>query len=229
MNMTQKIFTLGVSLMAITLGTGVLHASSIQDTVVSATEILGRKQGSAHPIPPATLQKAKGIAILSITKAGLVVGGAGGDGVVMVRGAAKSLSMPQWSAPIPVGYTGGSFGAQIGVSSINMIILLNSESAVKIFTQSGKLNWNATASGTVGSDSGSEHKGGMLSDQDVTIYKETDGLYGGATIGGAELNIQTDRIDSAYGQGVTVSEILSRKVNVPDYSRHLYEFMDGKH
>lgn len=229
MKSIHQIITLALSVVVTGALAGNVRANSVRESVGTATEILATKQGSTEPISAAALKKAKGLAIFSITKAGLVVGGTGGDGVVMVRGGkAKALSTHAWSAPIPVGLSGGSFGAQIGVSTIHMIVLLNSDEAVRVFTQPGKLDWNATASGTAGKTSGTEHEGGLLSDQDVTVYKETSGLYGGATIGGAELSIQTDRIQSAYGTEVSVRDILDGKVNVPDYAKRLYELMNGK-
>ncbi len=229
MKAIHQIITLGLSVVIVGGFAGDVRADSIRETVATATEILANKQGTAEPIPAAALQKAKGIAIFSITKAGLVFGGSGGDGVVMIRSKAKLLSKKSWCAPIPMGFSGGSFGAQIGFSTLHLIVLLNSDAAVQVFTKPGKLDWDATAAGTAGSDQATEHEGGFLSDQDVTVYKETNGLYGGATIGGAELDIQDDRIQRAYGSEVSVHDILEGKVKVPDYAARLDELMNGKH
>lgn len=229
MKAIHQIIALGLSVVVAGAFAGNVRANSVRETVGTATELLAKKQGSTEPIPAAALQKAKGVAIFSLTKAGLVVGGTGGDGVVMIRSKPKMLPMTSWCAPIPMGFSGGSFGAQIGVSAIHLIVLLNSDTAVRVFTRPGKLDWNATASGTAGKTSGTEHEGGLLSDQDVTVYKETSGLYGGATIGGAELNIQDDRIQSAYGSESSVRDILDGKAKAPDYAARLYQLLDGKH
>ena len=60
------------------------------------------------------------------------------------------------------------------------------------------------------------------------IYKDTDGLYGGATIGGAQLKVQNDRIAAAYGANVGVADILSGKAAVPDYAARLYQLLQGQ-
>lgn len=228
MKATHHLIALGLTVMIAGALAASARANSVRETVGTATEILAKKQGSSEPIPEAALQKAKGVAIFGLTKAGLVIGGTGGDGVVMIRGKSKMPPTTPWRAPIPMGLSGGSFGAQIGISTIHMIVLLNSDAAVELFTRAGKLAWNGTASGTAGKTSGTENEGGLLSDQDVTVYKETNGLFGGATIGGAALDVQGDRIQAAYGGGTSVRDILDGRAKVPDYAAHLYQLLDGK-
>jgi len=204
------------------------NADSVRDVTENVTNILESKQGSVDPIPTSELKAAKGIAILDITKAGLVIGGTGGDGIVILKQKSALSWGSKWSAPIPVGFGGGSFGAQIGFTKTRMIVLLNSEQAVRAFTNPGKLAWNAGASGTAGTDTQTEQVGGMLSDLDVKIYKDSGGLYGGATFGGATLRIQDDRIKRAYGQEMFIRDIVNGKVAAPDYAKRLYALADGK-
>jgi SH3 domain-containing YSC84-like protein 1 len=213
--------------LAVLLG-GSLQAESVMSVTADATEILARKQGSVVPISAKALEAAKGVAILDITKAGLVVGGTGGDGIVVLKEKGVLSWGSKWSAPIPIGFGGGSFGAQIGFSTTKMIILLNSDQAVRAFTNPGKLEWNATASGTAGTDTQTEQVGGLLSDLDVKIYKQSDGLYGGATIGGGTIRIQNDRIKKAYGSSIYVRDIVEGKVKTPDYAAQLYKLLNGK-
>ena len=91
MKKIHQIITLGLSVVVAGSLAGNVRANSVRETVGTATEILVKKQGSTEPISVAALQKTKGVAIFSITKAGLVMGGAGGGGVVMVRGKAKTM------------------------------------------------------------------------------------------------------------------------------------------
>jgi SH3 domain-containing YSC84-like protein 1 len=205
-----------------------VQADTVQGVTENALSILKKKQGSVDPIPLADLKKAQGVAILEVTKAGFVFGGAGGDGIVVLKKKGMLSWGSQWSAPLPIGFGGGSFGAQIGFSTTRMIVLLNSDQAVRTFTNPGKLEWNATASGTVGSDTEAEQMGGLLSDQDVKIYKESGGLYGGATFGGGTIRIQDDRIKKAYGKDVFVRDIVSGKVKAPEFATPLYTLLDGK-
>jgi lipid-binding SYLF domain-containing protein len=203
----------------------------IQPMVQAATQTLAAKQGSASPIPKEALAAAKGVAIIDITKGGFIVGGTGGSGIVVLKakqGVTGLVGMQSWVAPIPIGFSGGSFGAQIGGSNTKMIVLLNSDQAVKVFTNPGKLAWNAQASGTAGADTETEAAGGALSEVDVTIYKETEGLYGGATFGGTTLSIQDDRIKSTYGPEIFVRDIIEGKVKAPEYAKPLINLLEGK-
>lgn len=226
MNLTNL---LCLSLITLTCSALNLRADeSVQSVTFNATEILDKKQGSADPIPADALNAAKGVAILEITKAGLVVGGTGGDGIVVLKEKSALPWGSKWTAPIPIGFGGGSFGAQIGFSTTRMIVLLNSDQAVRTFTSPGKLAWNAAASGTAGADTETEQVGGLLSDVDVKIYKESGGLFGGATFGGASLRIQEDRIKSAYGPSIFIRDILSGKVPAPEFANRLYLLLSGK-
>jgi lipid-binding SYLF domain-containing protein len=207
---------------------GAAWADSIEENVKMAQDILAAKQGSAEPIPQDAIKAAKGVAIFDLTKGGLIFGGTGGSGVVLVKGKPGFIGAAPWLAPIPITFSGGSFGAQIGGSSTKAIVLLNSDKAVKIFTNAGKLAWDGTASGTAGNDSGTEVAGGVLNDADVKIYKDTSGLYGGATFGGASLNIAEDAIKKAYGKDVYVRDILDGKVKQPEYAASLVNLLNGK-
>src|SRR5947207_2878693 len=73
-------------------------------------------------IPGAILGKASGIAIFPNTvKAGFVVGGMRGRGVISARGANG------WSAPAFLTLTGGSFGLQIGGQAADIILVINGQ------------------------------------------------------------------------------------------------------
>ena len=141
-----------------------------------------------------------------------------------------SVSIPDsliWSAPIPISFSGGSFGAQIGGSNTKAIVLLNSDHALHVFTHSGQLKWGATASGTSGPDSASVGKGGSLTDQDVKVYKQSDGVYGGATVGGAALSLNDKFLHEAYGSQTSVSDLIAGKVPMPEYAKPLIRLLQG--
>ena len=206
-------------------------ASSIPELVDTATDTLANRQGSASPISTEEFKAAKGVAIINIIKAGFIIGGTGGEGVVLLRskqGISGAFGVSSWSAPIPIILSGGSFGAQIGGTNTKTIVLLNSDQAVKIFTQPGKIAWDAKANGTAGGDSQSEQTGGLLSDQDVKMYQQTNGLYGGATFGGVSLAINDDAIKQSYGNNFFIRDIIEGRVKQPDYAKRLIDLLNGK-
>lgn len=128
-----------------------LRASDMHERIQSSIQILDQKQHSDEPIPAELLGHAKGVAIFSITKVGLGLGGQGGEGIVTLRH--SDLIGHSWTAPSAFNLSGGSIGAQIGYTDVHYIVVLNTDEAVRHFTGSGKLDWNATATGTAGSDS----------------------------------------------------------------------------
>jgi lipid-binding SYLF domain-containing protein len=206
-------------------------SANLPAIVNNATGILSAKQGSAAPIPQAEIDAARGVAIVDITKGGLVFGGTGGSGVVLLKtkkGLSGLVGRESWGSPIPIGFSGGSFGAQIGGSNTKAIILLNSEAAVRKFTTPGKIGWSASATGTAGTDTVSEQEGGLLSDVDAKIYKETEGIYGGAVFGGTSLSINDKAIAEGYGAGTFVRDILENKVQTPAYTQPLIKLLEGK-
>ncbi|MDX6766005.1 MAG: lipid-binding SYLF domain-containing protein [Candidatus Methylacidiphilales bacterium] len=211
--------------------TSAVQAADLPSTVEQSHEILLGRQSSASPIPQKELDEAKGVAIIDITKGGFVVGGIGGDGVVLVKiksGLGGFLGARNWSAPIPIGFSGGSFGAQIGGSNTKAIVLLNSDRAVERFTKPGKVGWSASATGTVGGDHRSEQEGGLLNDSDIKIFQSTEGLYGGAVFGGSSLSINNKAISRTYGSGKGVRDILEGGVSAPPYAKKLVEVLNGK-
>src|SRR5205085_11665608 len=76
-------------------------------------------------IPRDLLDRASAVAVFpSVFKAGLIVGGRGGSGVISRRVAGG------WSAPAFFDLGGGSIGLQIGASSTDYILLFMNEHAV---------------------------------------------------------------------------------------------------
>jgi len=217
--------------LALILALGTATASASLDAMVqNATTILSNKQGSSAPIPQEELDQCQGVAIVDISKGGLVFGGTGGTGVVLLKqkqGIKGFFGMKSWSAPIPVTFSGGSFGAQIGGSNTKAIVLLNSPAAVSKFTNPGKIGWSASASGTAGQDTEREQKGGLLSDVDVKMYEQTQGLYAGAVFGGASLAIDQNSLTQAYGTNIYVRDILEGRVKTPASAERLVALLNG--
>jgi lipid-binding SYLF domain-containing protein len=220
----MKLITL-CSLALLTLSTVAIQAADMHERIYTATRILEQKQGSLSPIPMDVLAHARGIAIGTITKAGLGIGGQGGSGIVMLH---YTGSNPMtWSAPVAFNTSGGSLGAQIGFTTIRYIIVLNTDSAVRMFSNPGKVTFDATATGTAGADTGREGEtSDSLEHHAMIIYKETGGLYGGATFGGTSIQVDNDVNQIAYGDHVYVRAIFSGKVPAPRSTNRLYQLLN---
>jgi len=203
------------------------HAGTMRDRVRDATDILEKRQGSADPIPPEILVNAKGIAICTITKAGIGIGGQGGEGILIVRHMGPMGAV--WRAPSAFNISGASLGAQIGFSTIRYVIVLNTEAAVGQFVGEGKVKWDATATGTLGQDTGVESETTrQLEEHAVLVYRDSGGLFGGATFGGSSIEVKDEINQQAYGENVHIRDILEGRVQAPHYATRLYELLDGK-
>ncbi len=201
------------------------QAASIPDRTDEAVRILAARQGSGHPIPTSLIKNAKGVAIVKVTQAGLVFGGKGGQGIVVFR--KPGIFGTGWSAPSAFNVSGGTFGAQIGGETKRLILIINSESALHLFTTEGKVKWDGTAAGTLGGDSEKASQS-QLAEMPIIVYQESYGVFGGATFGGTNFDVSEDDNRAAYGPGVYVRDIREGKVKPPAYAGRLYDLLNGK-
>ncbi|MCE0484972.1 MAG: lipid-binding SYLF domain-containing protein [Methylacidiphilales bacterium] len=204
-----------------------LRASDMHERIHSSIQILADKQRSDEPIPAELLSHAKGVAIFSITKVGLGIGGQGGEGIVLLR--LGDLTGRTWTAPCAVNLGGGSIGAQIGYTDVHYIVVLNTGDAVRHFTSTGKMTWNGTATGTAGSDTATEKISTIdLEHREIVVYKDSSGVFGGATLGGTSVERKDSINREAYGDGVLARNILNGTIQPPKSANRLYTLLEGK-
>ena len=97
------------------------EAARIKEATTVLEEILNAPDVS---VPEWVAQKVQGIAVFpSVKKAGLLVGGQWGRGVL----SAKSTKSGTWSAPAFLTLTGGSIGAQIGGEAVDLVLVIVDE------------------------------------------------------------------------------------------------------
>lgn len=221
-----KLLPLGLAIALLT-PTSFLRADDMNERIQTAIDILGNKASSSDPIPLDLISHAKGVAIFTVTKAGLGLGGQGGEGIV-IRHIGDVISQ-SWSAPSAFNLGGGSVGAQIGFTQDSYIIILNTEEVLRHFTSKGKMNWDATATGTAGSDSETEKATtAYLQRREMVIYKASSGVFGGATLGGSWIERKDEINQQAYGDDVHERNILNGTVAAPLSSGRLYNLLNGK-
>jgi lipid-binding SYLF domain-containing protein len=220
-------FLLSTSIALLFTTSLVVRAADMDERILDATHIVEKRQGSSDPIPAEILQNARGVAICTILKGGIGIGGQGGEGIVMIRHMGDGA--PVWRAPSAFNVSGGSLGAQLGFSSISYIIVLNSERAIGQFVGSGKMKWDATATGTVGDDTGIESQSTRdLERREVLVYRDSGGIFGGATFGGSSIEVKDEINQLAYGPHILVRDILEGRVPLPDTAHRLYQLLDGQ-
>lgn len=164
-------------------------------------------------IPKDLLENAHAIAVIpDVIKAGLVVGGRHGDGLISVK-----TRDGTWSNPSFVGLTGGSIGFQAGVSSTDVILVFRTQRGVDSIVH-GKFTLGADASaaaGPVGRTAQASTDAQLKAE--IYSYSRARGLFAGAALDGSVIAIDNDANAAVYGDGITPRRIFAGGVsNVPN-------------
>ncbi|MBI5100724.1 MAG: lipid-binding SYLF domain-containing protein [Nitrospirae bacterium] len=156
-------------------------------------------------VPPALLNRANGIAIIpGVIKAGFVIGGRYGTGVMVARGKDGG-----WTDPSFISIAGGSIGWQAGVESVDIILVFKNPGSIdKIM--SGKFTLGADASIAAG-PAGREAKAAtdVELSSEIYSYSRSRGLFVGLSLEGASLQIDHEANEKFYGKAVTPRDITS--------------------
>jgi lipid-binding SYLF domain-containing protein len=155
-------------------------------------------------IPRELLARAEGIVVIpSLVKGGFIVGGKHGKGLI----SAKSAS-GEWSAPAVVKMTGGSIGWQIGVESVDLVLLVMNKKGIDQMLQDkfqigGDLS---VAAGPVGRNAAAATN--AQANAGLLAYSRAKGLFAGATLEGSALHADGDDNEALYGREIGVKEIV---------------------
>jgi lipid-binding SYLF domain-containing protein len=152
-------------------------------------------------IPQNLLDKAEAVAVFEVVKAGFIVGGRTGHGVISrrVRGG--------WSAPAFYNLNGGSFGLQIGASKTYLVLLFMNTGAVDSLMQD-KFEIGGEASAAAGpvGRSAAASTDAQLKAQ-ILSYSRSKGLFAGLEIKGVV--ISPDNNDNEPVYGMKADQVLS--------------------
>jgi lipid-binding SYLF domain-containing protein len=154
-------------------------------------------------IPKELLDKAEAIAIFpGVTKGAFIVGARGGQGVVVRR------TSSGWTAPAFFNIGGGSFGAQIGVSKTDYILLIMNEGGLQGLLQDKfEIGGEASAAaGPVGRTAAASTNPTL--DAGILTYSRSKGAFIGASLGGAVINPDNDLNEAIYG-GKKANDVLT--------------------
>jgi SH3 domain-containing YSC84-like protein 1 len=184
-------------------------AAGMQNDVNQAATILKRfEQMPETTIPPKVFRDARGLAILTVTKAGFIVSGRGGSGVVVAR------TKDGWSGPSAIGTGGAGFGFQAGAEVTEFVIVLNTDDAVRAFSRGGNVELGADLSVAVG-PVGRTAEADVIPSAAVYTYSKSQGLFAGVSLEGTVIVSRDGANTQYYGQSVTPGEILAGMVKPP--------------
>ncbi|KAF2716688.1 DUF500-domain-containing protein [Polychaeton citri CBS 116435] len=164
-------------------------------------------------IPPQILANAKGLAVLTVFKAGFLGSGRFGSGVVVAK-----LADGSWSAPSAIGTVGGGFGGQIGFELTDFVFILNDAMAVRTFAQVGSITLGGNvsiAAGPTGRNAEAAGAASLKSIAGIFAYSKTKGLFAGVSLEGSALIERRDANEKMYGQRLTARQLLEGAIPCP--------------
>jgi lipid-binding SYLF domain-containing protein len=145
-----------------------------------------------HGIPTDILQRARGIAVIpNLIRGGFLFGGRRGRGVLAIRS-----PNGEWSNPAFVTLTGGSFGAQFGAESADVVLVFANDRAVRNIA-SGKFTLGGDATAIAG-PLGRRTQTAVTGRAEVYVYMHSRGLFAGAAFEGTRLDVDQEASAAFY-------------------------------
>ena len=203
------------------LGASPVHAS-MQGDVDQAATIIERFQAVPEKaIPQAVLRDARGLAIMTVIKAGFGFSGRGGAGVVVAR------TRNGWSGPSAIGTGGVGFGLQIGAEVTEFVMILNTDAAVQAFSRDVNFTLGgdiSVAAGPIGRNA----EIGVTPIAAIYTYSRSQGAFAGISLEGTVIGTRNDANAEYYGRRVTPTEILSGQVPPPSGATRLVQVLTNQ-
>ncbi len=200
-----------------------LSKKSLNERIKLAENLLDYFTSSPDKQIPAELfERADAIIFMRQYKGGFILGGKGGNGIII----AKDRNTGKWSPPAFVANAEGSFGFQIGGQSIDAILLIMNKEGLDMLLKSRiKIGVDlSAAAGPYGREAGGKVGPGT----GILIYSKAKGLYAGASIEGGILVPDEKANEIFYGKGIKIRDILiRRKVKMPEEGKKLIEKLEN--
>ena len=186
------------------------HAGSVMREIMAAPD---------SGIPEEVLEHAKCVAVVPhMIKGGFVFGAQGGRGVATCRTASG------WSAPAFFAITGGSWGLQIGIEGVDLVMIIHNDKGMqRLLSSKFQLGADASAAaGPVGRHASANTDWKM--ETEILTYSRAKGAFAGLTLTGAAIRRDDDSTDAIYGANVSTKAILHGEVATPAAA---HKFLDA--
>jgi len=196
----------------VVLASATSDGSAETEKLHSAANVLREFGKMKETIPHDLIADYKGIVIIpNLLNAGFVVGGKRGKGIAMVK-----MDDGQWSDPVFVTLTGGSFGLQVGIQSVDLVLVFRHKGVLtKVkngdFTIGGDIS---AAAGPVGRSTSANTDYKL--EAEVYSYSRSRGLFAGISINGSDLAIDKKANSEYYGGDLTSQQLFETSVSGTD-------------
>jgi len=191
------------------------NSGGVEGRIQKAEEIIDQlTDAKDSAIPEKILKDAKCVAIIpSMVKGGFVFG------AEHWRGVASCRMNGRWSTPAFFTATGGTWGAQIGIQGIDLVMVFRTqEGADKLLSGNFKVGGDVSAAaGPVGRDASASTD--VKAATAIVTYSRAKGAFIGATLDGVAIRPDKDSTIAFYGREVDFKDALMGKVPAPPQAR----------
>ena len=208
--------TMFVCLLALFIGMpgAIVRANSTGEILDDCVEVLQEMVGESELETLSDLVKqGEGIVIFpSVVKAGLIVGGRYGRGILMRRDRQNG----GWYGPNFVVIKGASWGLQAGYQRTALVLVIMNDRGMKEFIKGDKVTLGGNvevAAGPVGRQTGVGTDGRFKAE--IYSYSMSKGFFAGVSLEGAKINVDRDNNLEFWKKSLMVNEILSQKSGDP--------------
>ncbi len=170
----------------------------------------------------ADLARAKAVLVVpDLYKAGIIIGGQFGNGVLLVRGKDGNFSYPAFYT-----LSGGSIGLQLGAEDISIVFLIMDEGGLNAVLQNkfkigGEMQVAiAVVGGGVGTSGGSNMRADILAYALGAI-----GLYGSLSLEGAVISPRDSWNAAYYGKSVAAHDVVLNNAATNPEADRLRDFL----
>jgi len=183
------------------------HSADVLREVMSAPD---------RGIPQNLLERAQCVVVVPGMKKGAII--VGGD---YGRGVAECRTGNGWSGPAAVRLGGGSFGAQLGVESTDVVMLMmNQRGMDRLEGDKFKIGADASAAiGPVGRTASAATDAKLTAE--ILTYSRAKGLFAGIALDGTTITRDREEDRKIYGTNVGNKEILRGEVPAPSGANEL--------
>lgn len=218
----KSIAALLLALLPLSLLAGEKEDDRAADAVTVLDEIM---RAPDQAIPGRLLGDAHAIAVIpNVVKAGFVVGGRAGKGLISIR-----TREGTWSNPSYLKLTGASVGFQAGVQATDVVLVFASQRGVDSIVN-GKFTLGGDASvaaGPVGRTAQASTDAQLKAE--IYSYSRARGLFAGVALDGAVIAIDHRANQAVYGRNTTPRAIFEGRIDaapapIVDFRDRLEEY-----
>ncbi|CCE61303.1 hypothetical protein TPHA_0A02210 [Tetrapisispora phaffii CBS 4417] len=206
----------------LSLTSEVKKASKILTNFIKPNQLFGADQ----VIPPGVLKRAKGLAVITVFKAGFLFSGRAGSGIIVAR-----LRDGTWSAPSAIAMAGAGAGGMVGFELTDFVFILNTEEAVRSFSEFGTITLGGNVSVSAGplgrsaEAAAAASAGGVAA---VFTYSKSKGLFAGVSVEGSVIVERREANRKFYGNNCKSKMILSGRVRAPSSVDPLFRVLESR-